>query len=292
MGRRISKALDLPLVADFRDPWTLTSVNLRKRSGFSEGIDQEIEKSIISDASKLIFTSKLTEEKYRERYYLPESKTSTIYNSFDRTLMKEYEEDGWDVKLKPNYLNLIFMGRFRRLSPATPIIFALNELKEENLPLLRCVRIHSFGQPDIEEREMIRDSGLEENFIFHERVVPENVNSVLKSADILLLSTNQERNEVIPAKLWDYLSVEIPILSIAPNPEVGEIIMRSKSGIQIKPEQTHELAEILKSFAHAKKNGESLLLSPEKEIPDRNIYEAKQKTGELAALFDDLLSNV
>jgi hypothetical protein len=139
---------------------------------------------------------------------------------------------------------------------------------------------------------MIRDSGLEENFIFHERVVPENVNSVLKSADILLLSTNQERNEVIPAKLWDYLSVEIPILSIAPNPEVGEIIMRSKSGIQIKPEQTHELAEILKSFAHAKKNGESLLLSPEKEIPDRNIYEAKQKTGELAALFDDLLSNV
>ena len=291
VGRRISKALELPLVADFRDPWTLTSVNLRKRSGFSEGIDQEIEKSIVNEASRLIFTSKLTEEKYRDRYYLPESKTATIYNSFDRTMMKEHEEDVWDVKLKQNCLNIIFMGRFRRLSPATPIILALKELKEENLPVLRCVRIHSFGQPDIEEREMIRDSGLEANFIYHERVVPENVNSVLKSADILLLSTNQERREIIPAKLWDYLSVEIPILSIAPNPEVGEIIMRSKAGIQIKPEQTHELAEILKSFAQAKKSGESLLLSPEKEIPDRNIYEAKQKTGELAALFDDLLSN-
>ena len=114
---------------------------------------------------------------------------------------------------------------------------------------------------------------------------------VLKSADILLLSTNMEREQVIPAKLWDYLSVQIPILSITPNPEVGDIIMRSKAGIQVQPDKKAEIAELLQSFAKAKRNGESFLLSPEKEIPDRNMYEAKHTSGELASMFDELLAN-
>ena len=291
LGKKIAKDLSLPFVADFRDPWTLSRIGLRKRSSFSEGIDQQIEKSIVQNASKLIYTSRLTENKYRDRYHLPEDKTETIYNSFDRTLLDEAENRSVDLDLNPDYLNLIFLGRFRRLSPVRPIVEALSELKERSSEHAEYIHIHSFGEPDAKQYSTIRNHGLERNFTFHPRVVPENVGGVLKNGDILLLSTSPERHEVIPAKLWDYLSVEIPILSIAPNPEVGEIIMRSKAGIQVNPDQTHELAEILKSFATAKMSGESLLLSPEKEIPDRNIYEAKTKTGELAALFDELLTD-
>jgi hypothetical protein len=95
----------------------------------------------------------------------------------------------------------------------------------------------ALAEPDSENRDIIQDLGLQENFLFHEPVIPENMIPVLKSADILLLSTNMEREEIIPAKLWDYLSVEKPIFSIAPNPEVGEIIMKSKAGLQVHPEE-------------------------------------------------------
>lgn len=290
LGEKLSRSLTKPFVADFRDPWTISNVNLRSRSSFSMGIDKEIEKRIVKNADRLIFTSSLTEKKYADEFNLPTAKTQTIYNSYDPTLTKEYKDETWGEELNPNFLNIIFFGRFRRLSPVTPIANALKKLKSSGSEELSYIHIHSFGQPDSEDIYKIKEYGLEKNFIHHEPVVPEKMLPVLKSADMLLLSTNMKRELVIPAKLWDYLSVEIPIFSITPNPEVGDIIMRSKAGIQVHPDEVAEIAELLASFAKAKRNDESFLLSPEKEIPDRNIYEAKHTSGELASVFDDLLT--
>lgn len=287
-GEKVSRRLSKPFIADFRDPWTLAEVNLRNRSSFSMGIDKRVEKRVIQNADKLIFTSGLTEKRYADHYGLPETKTSTIYNSYDSSLTRSHEGETWSEKLNPEFLNLIFFGRFRRLSPVTAVANALSELKSISPEDASYIHIHSFGKPDSENLKIIKRYGLEENFIYHEPVVPEKMVPVLRSADILLLSTNMEREEIIPAKLWDYLSVEIPIFSIAPNPEVGEIIMRSKAGIQVHPNEKKEIAELLQSFAKAKREGETLLLSPEKEIPDRKIYEAKHTSGELASVFDDL----
>lgn len=291
LAEKLSRNLSKPFVADFRDPWTVSEVNLRNRSGFSMALDREIEKKIIYNADKLIFTSGLTRERYTEHYRLPDKKAKTIYNSFDLTLAKANKDETWGEELNPEYLNLIFFGRFRRLSPVTAVANALRELKNMRSADVLYIRIHSFGKPDPQNLYTIREYGLEKNFIYHEPVLPEKMLPVLKSADILLLSTNMDREQVIPAKLWDYLSVEIPILSITPNPEVGDIIMRSKAGIQVHPHEKVEIAELLQSFAKAKRNKESFLLSPEKEIPDRNIYEAKHTSGELASVFDDLLTN-
>lgn len=291
LGEKLSQRLSKPFVADFRDPWTLADVNLRNRSSFSMGIDKRIEKRVIKNADKLIFTSGLTEKRYTGHFDLPETKTRTIYNSYDSTLTKSNEGETWSERLNPEFLNLIFFGRFRRLSPVTAVADALRELKSMNPDDASYIHIHSFGKPDSENLKIIRKYGLEENFIYHEPVVPEKMVPVLRSADILLLSTNMEREEIIPAKLWDYLSVEVPIFSIAPNPEVGEIIMRSKAGIQVHPNEKKEIAELLQSFAKAKRDDETLLLSPEKEIPDRKIYEAKHTSGELASVFDDLLKH-
>lgn len=291
LGEKISRKLSIPFTADFRDPWTLAEVNLRNRSSFSMGIDKRVEKRVLQNADKLIFTSGLTEKRYAERFNLPETKTRTIYNSYDSSLIKAHENETWDEQLNPEYLNMMFFGRFRRLSPVTPVADALLELKKMSPNDASSIHIHSFGQPDPENLDIIREYGLEENFIYHEPVVPEKMIPVLKSADILLLSTNIEREEIIPAKLWDYLSVDIPIFSIAPNPEVGDIIMKSKAGIQVHPDEKTEIAELLQSFAKAKRDDETILLSPEKEIPDRNIYEAKHTSGELASVFDDLLKH-
>lgn len=291
LGEKISRGLSKPFIADFRDPWTLSSVNLRNRSPFSMDIDKQVEKRVVQNADRVVFTSGLTEKKYLREFNLPEKKTKTIYNSYDLSLIEEHKNEKWGETLNPDFLNMIFFGRFRRLSPVTPVADALKVLKNINSEDASNIHIHSFGKPDTENLKLIREYGLENNFIFHEPVVPEKMLPVLKSADILLLSTNMEREQVIPAKLWDYLTVEVPIFSITPNPEVGNIIMKSKAGIQVHPDEKVEIAELLQSFAKAKRNDESFLLSPEKEIPDRENFEAKHTSGELASLFDDLLTD-
>ena len=291
LGEKLSRELSKPFVADFRDPWTLSDVNLRRRSSFSESVDKNVEKKVVQKADRIIFTSKTSEKRYQNHYDLADAKTRTIYNSFDKTLTRAFKDQTWETKFNPEYLNLIFFGKFRRLSPVTPVAEGLKVLKKSNPEEASCIRIHSFGKPDSENISLITEYGLEENFINHEQVVPEKMLPVLTNADILLLSTNMHRHQVIPAKLWDYLSVDIPIFSITPNEEVGNIIMKSKAGIQVHPNKKEEIAELLQSFARAKRNEESVLLLPEKDIPNRDMYDAKHTSGELAAVFDELLKD-
>jgi len=291
LGEKIARDLKKPFVADFRDPWTVSNINLRARSAFSSKWDKKVEKRIITAADRIIFTSEMTRNKYCQYYQDITSKTETIYNSFDNTIIGSNPERKWNVKPDPKKLNIIFFGRFRRLSPAKPVTDALIRVKSTYPEALNYIRIHSFGKPDPVCANHINKADLNHIFIFHEPVVPEEMVPVLKSADILLLSTNADREDVIPAKLWDYLSVEVSIFSIVSNPEVGEIIMRSKAGIQVHPENTAEIAEILISYAMAKKNNEPSLLSVEKDIPDRGIYESEYTTRKLAAIFDDLTTD-
>jgi len=291
LGEKIAGDLKKPFVADFRDPWTVSKINLRDRSQFSSKWDNKVEKRIITSADRIVFTSETTKYKYCQYYQDISSKTDTIYNSYDNTIIGSNPERKWNVKPDPKKLNIIFFGRFRRLSPVKPVTDALFRVKSTYSEALNYIRIHSFGKPDPECVHHINKTDLNHNFIFHEPVVPEEMVPVLKSADILLLSTNVDRDDVIPAKLWDYLSVEVPIFSIVSNPEVGEIIMRSKAGIQVHPENIAEMAEILISYAMAKKNNEPNLLSVEKDIPDRGMYESENTTRQLAAIFDDLTTD-
>lgn len=291
LGEKLAGYFNVPFVADFRDPWTLSKIQLRSRSSFSFGTDMEIEKRIIQSADKVIFTAILTEYLYSNHYHLPEEKTATIYNSFVAALSEKNSKNDWNVSVDPNDLNMIFFGRFRRLSPVTSILNALKILRAKNPEAANRIKIHSFGMPDEENITTIRESSLEINFIFHEPVKPEMKDQVLKHADILLLSTSSERDNIIPAKLWDYLSVHTPIFSIAPNPEVGDIIMRSKAGVQVHPGEEAEIADLLESFSQEKMNSRETLFMPESELPDRDIYEAVQTTKQLASIFDELLAN-
>lgn len=291
LGEKLSQAFSVPFIADFRDPWTLSKMQLRERSSFSAGIDMEIEKRIVMNADKLIFTANITEENYAGFYTFEKQKTATIYNSYDSTLPGVKIEDEWGTTFDTSHLNMIFFGRFRRLSPAHSIIKAMKVLKEKNPDAAERIKIHSFGIPDEENETAIREAALDNNFVYHQPVEPEKKDIVLKHADILLLSTDAQREEIIPAKLWDYLSVHTPIFSIAPNPEVADIIMRSKAGVQVHPGEKMEIAELLETFSKEKERRSDSLFTPESDIPDRGIYEARQTTKQLASIFDELLAD-
>ena len=290
LGKKLAADFSKPFVADFRDPWTLANVNIRKRSSFSSGIDREIEKKVIQSAQKITFTSKKTEHIYSDHYQLSSEKSETIYNSFDCTIRENHANLPFINKLNPDHLNLMFFGRFRWLSPVNPIAEALYLLKRKSPFVASKIMVHSFGEPDQQNENFIKKMGLEKNFMFHEPVVPEKMLSVLKSADMLLLSTDENREEIIPAKLWDYLSVEVPIFSIVPHEEVGDIIMKTKEGIQVHPDHKEEIAELLGSFVDAKKSDDSVF-SMDADLPDRNVYEASHTTKKLASIFDELMQN-
>ena len=86
---------------------------------------------------------------------------------------------------------MIFFGRFRRLSPVTPVADALKVLKNINSEDASNIHIHSFGKPDADNLKLIREYGLENNFIFHEPVVPEKM---LPKRDFFFVTSARPRS--------------------------------------------------------------------------------------------------
>jgi len=290
LGEKLSKKLHIPFIADFRDPWTLSNIRLRERSFFSAGVDKIIERKVVESADRLIFTSQQTNALYSEKYKIPSSKTATLYNSFEPALMKKKIGNSklpvWD----PDMVNILFLGCFRRLSSAAAILDILKNFQSSHPKEIRMLRIHSFGEPEKDEIENIKHAGFISLFVFHDPFEPEESLPIMNSADLLLLSTSKERSDIIPAKLWDYLFSDVPILSIIPNPEVGKIVRNRNAGVHFSPENVHEIVDFLLCVILAKQTGSELPAPIRKDVDGIQQYTSKAATNKLVTIFDDLLN--
>lgn len=282
LGLKLAANLRLPWIADFRDPWTLASVPLRKRSRFSEMADRRMEKKVIASADSVVFTAESTKKRYEEAYGDTILAASVIYNSSDPDLQQDDTEKRSSRFREDEKLNLLFFGTFRRLSPVDSVLALLKELEAISQSLSKKLVIHSFGTPDPSEMDKVTDAGFLEQFRFHDRVLPEQTRSILDIADLLLLSSHPKRDEIIPAKLWDYLSSGRPVLSLLANDEAGEIISSAGSGVHFGTGQSKKGAKWLADLI---RQG----TVPERaDSGDLSRYSADYAARQLAELMEEL----
>ena len=285
LGEKLSKDLSVPWIADFRDPWTLSELSLRHRSNFSARMDRKFENRFVNRADKLIFTSLQTTDRYKDHFDLQESKTETIYNSFDPSLFPDSNNKNWDADINQEKFNIFFFGKFRRLSPVNPVLKSLKKLEEIDPGKAEDLQIHSFGIPDEDQIEFIRDNHAETYFKFHTPVLPEMTIPVLRKADLLLLSTDPSRKNIIPAKLWDYLAAGAPILSVAPNPEISDILSKSVAGKQFDPDDVIEIANYIIELMAAQKKSKKTVSKNNSE------FTVESSVEKLASIMDELTTD-
>ena len=289
LGEKLSKKLKIPFVADFRDPWTLGGLELRERSSFSAEMDRIIEKKVIERADRLIFTSLQTSKLYSDKYQIPPIKIATIYNSFEPGLMKKSSDSINSMQLDSSRVNILFLGRFRRLSSTEVMVDLIRQIRTTNPEMIDWIRIHSFGKPDKDEIERIEMAAQSSLFIYHKPFKPEESLQIMNRADLLLLSTSRERSAIIPAKLWDYLFSEVPILSVVPNPEVNTIVKVTDAGIHFNSDNITELSDFLIQTVEAKRSGVELPLPNRKDSNAIQKFTSKAAARKLATVFDEVL---
>lgn len=287
IGKKISSMLsDIFWMADFRDPWTLSDTDLKQRSAFASFFDRQIERKWIQEPSMLSFTSNSTRKLYEDYYSDLNLNTTTIFNAFDRELFSYESTKTLNLKMNPRKLNLMFFGRFRRLSTAKPVINILSRLKEIDSSVARKISIHSFGPLTDSDNQYLLRKGVGECFEIQDPVPAEQSLQVLQQADILLLSTNPERTDIIPAKLWDYIAAGKPILSIAPNPEIEEILSDIGVGVQYNQESISKVARLLQRCVTAKEDGADLPIPFSRDSKKIDKYSARSTTARLTAILD------
>lgn len=273
LGWRLSKELGVPWVADYRDPWTLSRVRIRERSPFSERVDRRLERMFLTRATRVVLTCQAAATRYLERFPELAGRVHVVENSaFEpRSASLAQDPPPGPAPDSPDFaapaapaappaaapardgaFRMLFFGSFRRLSPLDPVLDMLDAVRKQlpNPPgATPPFRIHHIGPLLAEDRERVEARGLAGWFRSMEPVADGRFDRVLNSFDLLLLSTHPMRDDIIPAKLWEYLSVERPILSLCPNPEVGEWIDRFRAGRHLP--DPHQAADaLLAHLAH------------------------------------------
>ena len=287
---RFCRRLGIPWIADFRDPWTICRVRSRGRGPILRAMDRHFEGRVLRGADAILFQATETERRYRERFAELGLRTRTITNSFDEALLADPVFAGGAPPPVPgDQLHIGFFGRFREMSPAGPMIQALAEAGRRQPEPAAAVHVHSFGPLNAADQASAEAHGLADRFHAEEAVPLEEALSALRRFDILLLSTHPDRDEIIPAKLLEYLAVGRPILSLSPNPEVAGILEETGTGVQLPVDDAAGLADLLVACAGAKREGRRLPIPFACDQGRVAAYEARATTRQLADLLESIV---
>ncbi len=290
-ARQLAKHFNIPWVADFRDPWTLSELRSKGQWAVSRRADAYFERKIIESANVVVFQAAGVAEAYRRLYDDIEFESRLIPNSFDPDVF----DDPATFTAAPGMpsspgdgLHIGFFGRFRSMSPASLIIDALTEVRMRDPALSRRMYVHSFGLLNDEDAFLAEERGVRSSFIRETAVPLEMSLAVLRGFDLLLVSTESSRDHIIPAKLFEYLAAGRPILSLSRNPEVGSILQQSGTGIQLDPFKPKIVADLLVACLDACDQGGPLPIPFDPNAAAISRFEARETTRLLALVFDEV----
>lgn len=265
LARFVATALGVPWIADWRDPWTLCKVRNLDKPDWVRSVERHVEKSCMTAASVNTFTAAETARRYSEAYGI---RTLTIHNAYDAIGVSAGEPPpGKDP------VELVFFGRFRDLSPAEPVIrlLAASGLADR-------IRVVSFGPLPEADLELARRLNVDACFVTEAPIAMSEAPARLAKADMLLISTDLRRDEIIPAKLWDYLPMGRPVLSLAPNRDIDRIL--AQTGLALPGDAGTQLATYVLDPA-------SRQVRP--DIHAIAAYNIRNTTLELAKLMKELI---
>lgn len=206
IAKELADKLDIPWVADFRDPWSkldmLNSYHI-SRSNFKKY--QELEQGVLRNADLCLTTSEIWRADFLK---LGAKKAYCITNGYD--------EDDFCFEIEP-YKKFVIshFGLLNHLRNPTFFWQALAELCEENNEFNEDLKIHLGGSIDqsnldeINSYKPLRDKLKVFSYLSHEDVLKEYA----KSSILLLLLFNSESGVGnIPGKLFEYLASKKPII--------------------------------------------------------------------------------
>jgi hypothetical protein len=145
------------------------------------------------------------------------------------------------------------------------------------------------GAIDYTVFQEIEQHGLKENLRYERQMPKAEVIQGMVSSDMLLLLLNKGFGDYnvkgrIPAKLFEYLGSQRPVLAIGrPDSDVAKILRDTNAGRTVNYEEKEALRKAVQEFYRAWKNREQLY-----RPHGLDQYNFRNLTGKMAGLLDDI----
>ncbi len=256
VGRLISKKTGIPFIADFRDPW-LGNPFLKTKGKLLDWRERICERKIVEEAALVTANTEPLREEFVNRYpNVSADKIISLPNGFDSHDFDHLPASPLRNNKTPRKLILAHAGFLYGKRDPAPLLKALDLLCRHHPELADVVEFQQMGGITLEYDFAKRFGALiDKGIVKLLGQLPYNdCLARLAEADILVIIQPGTKTQ-IPSKLYDYLCINRPILTItSPDGALGKMITETNFGALFSPEEEHLLMRKLVDLCRMKRD--------------------------------------
>lgn len=281
IGRRLSQETGIPWLMDFQDPWTQVDYyDMLKIGKRADKKHHKLEQLAFKTAKKTTIVSP-TWKKDLE---------SIGANNVD-VIVWGYDEDDFTTdspKLDDDF-SIIHAGQLGYDRRPDTLIKLLGDIKKDNPDFGEKLKLKFAGTVDYAIVDMIKNAGLEENYMPLGNISRPKAIELTRKAQMLLLPLNIADNAKgrIPGKLFENLKAERPILCLGPtDSDVSNIIRKTNTGNSFEYDDYDNLKSYILGIFEKYQNNQNII-----KAKDLEQYTNRNLTGTLAGYLNEITSN-
>jgi len=279
IAREVHRKTHVPWIAGFRDPW-IGFISSPDRWFFPRKIDAYLERSVYEESNLVECAWRGIVKDFQGKYpHVNPIKCLHLPNGFDAEDFSPHTEEPHER------FTVAYTGSmYGRRNPAT-FLRAVEELVKDGSVNENKICLKFIGRFGAEVKAMFDGSALKRSievvsYLAHHESIGE-----LLRADCLLLVVDESKEsaEIVPGKVFEYLGAHRPILAIASEGAIAELLRETKSGNVV---DNQDIAGIKRAFVEYYEN---FVYHRQNFRPDEEKirqYERKEITRRLAGLLD------
>lgn len=252
VARDLSRWTGVPLVLDYRDPWTNNPAVIRTGSLF-EGLAQRLEASVVRRAQAIVANTDVLKETLVQAYgEALGRRTVVIHNSFDA---RDYESP---APPQEGVFTLSYVGALYDAHSPEPFLRGVAALVERS-PQMRGrfrVRLVGPGAPRVASR--VQELGIADVVQVQEPVPHAEAVRLQRSAHALLLflTVASDHSTFVPSKLFEYVAARRPIFAVTRGGALERLLRgRALSPWVFAPEDVAGIARGLEDLIRLRAEG-------------------------------------
>lgn len=282
IGKTLSEGSGIPLVLDFRDPWTRATF-YPTRPAWARRLDERLEAACVRTAVRLVSVNREIRDEILSRQGGEPDRWSVIPNGYDPT-----DFDALDRREPPDGLaQIAHIGSLFASRIPWTFLDVFEEWMRADPERSRAVRLVFAGRlaPEMEQR--LQAPGLEpfvdvRGYLSHAESL-----RAMSRASLLLLLTGEDATSrgMLTGKIFEYLGSGAPILALAPEGEAAELLTATGAGTSIPPGDAAGQRRFLDSWWASWRGGEVRTRGRNEEEIAR--YSRPAQAAALAALLGE-----
>jgi len=282
VAEKIVSATGLPWVADFRDPWVGNAFRPNRSGDTWVGRKHRmLEEKVYKVANAVIFNT--ARARYDAIGRIGDSlakKSVVIPNGFDPEHFEvNNTQPNENLPKRTNPIQMIHAGAFYGKRNIDSMLAVIGDMKQAGKLSAADFQLELIGKIRTHEKSLIEQHSIEDIVVLTPPMSHQECLGRLGSADVLLL-VQTEAPLCIPGKLYEYVALKKPILTLAAEGSTADLVAHDNLGPCIDPADKAHLETGLLHLIQQFRVGE--FKHQDNAIRDR--YDGRQQM----ALFDEV----